>query len=371
MNRHRVSCHPKLRDSSKRVQELEEIALKASKLCLAIAGSFVVPAAMAQTANPVTVYGRVYITVESVEAKGGTTPGTQLVRMRDQSSLLGVRGEEDLGGGLKAFFQLETGFNPEQPSGTFAGRNSGVGLRGTWGSVMAGRWDTPFKQTMVGSVDPWTDLQIGDITGAAIRQGDFSIRASNIVQYWSPTFANTQVKLMWVPNETRTAQANPSMYGGAITWGRGDASLSYAYEKHREMVDQATTPDVDEEGHGISGEYRFGPVKLSGQYGEYARTGSTKQKSYQVGAQWYIGKHQLIATYSASKDGGAVNGAQPECDLAALGYRYNFSRRTFFITSYARVENDVGRLCNFGSGALTIGNGQDPQGYSVGVRHVF
>ena len=327
---------------------------------------------LAQSANPVTLYGRVYVTVESVEAKGGhDARRAERVRMRDQSSYLGVRGEENLGGGLSAFFQLETGFNPDQASGTFANRNTGVGLRGSWGSVLVGRWDTPFKQANVGSIDPWTDLQIGDITGAAIRQGDFSIRASNVVQYWSPSFYDTQVKLMWVPNEDRTAQVDPSMYGVTITYGKGANSFSYSYEKHKEMVDQVATRGVDEEGNAISGEYRIGPVKLSGQYGEYERTGTTKQKSYQVGVQYYVGNHQFIATYSASKDGGAVNTLQPECDLAALGYRYNFSRRTFFIASYAQVENDVGRLCNFGSGALTITDGQDPQGFSVGLRHVF
>jgi predicted porin len=344
------------------------------KTCLALAAAAAAstaPAAFAQATGPVTLYGRVYITVESVEAKEGTTPVARRTRMRDQSSLLGVRGEEDLGGGLKAFFQLETGFNPESNTGTFANRNSGVGLKGSWGTVLLGRWDTPFKQTQVGSVDPWTDLQIGDITGAAIRQGDFSLRAANLVQYWSPTFANTQVKLMYVPNEGRTAQANPSMVGGAITWGKGDASLSYAYEKHDEMVDQATTRGVDEEGHGISGEYRVGSVKLSGQYGEYTRTGTAKQKSYQVGAQWFLGKHRLIATYSASKDGGATGAVQPECDLTALGYRYDFSRRTFFIASWARVQNEEGNLCNFGSGGLTISNRQDPEGFSLGLRTVF
>jgi predicted porin len=329
------------------------------------------PAAFAQTANPVTLYGRVYLTVETVQAKGGAASGLRSTRMRDQSSLLGVRGEEDLGGGLKAFFQLETGFNPDQNSGTFANRNSGVGLRGAWGSVLLGRWDTPFKQTQVGSVDPWTDLQIGDITGAAIRQGDFSLRAANLIQYWSPVFANTQVKLMHVPNETRTATANPSMLGGSISWKKGDASLSYAYEKHDELVDQAVSRGVEEEGHGVSGEYRFGNVKLSGQYGQYSRTGTTKQKSYQVGAQYFAGKHRFIATYSASKDGGATGAVQPECDLAALGYRYDFTRRTFFIASWARVQNDEGSLCNFGSGALTITNRQDPEGFSVGLRTVF
>ena len=345
--------------------------MKKSAALMAVAGGLLAPAALAQSANPITLYGRVYLTVESVEAKGGTTPLANRTRIRDQASLLGFRGEENLGGGLKAFFQLETGFNPDQASGTFANRNSGVGLRGNWGSVQVGRWDTPFKQTQVGSVDPWGDLQIGDITGAAIRQGDFSLRAANSIQYWSPKFGKTQVKLMWVPNEGRTATANPSMYGGAITWGGGDTSLSYAYEKHKEMVEQSPTVGVDEEGNGISGEYRFGNFKVSGQYGEYKRTRTEKQKSYQVGAQYYIGKHRLIATYSASKDGGTVGKAQPECDLTAVGYRYDFSRRTFFIASYAQVQNDVGNLCNFGSGSLSIKNGQDPQGFSVGLRTIF
>lgn len=345
--------------------------MKASDVCLAVAGALLVPAAMAQPANPITLYGSVYVTVESVEAKGGTTPLEQRMRMRDQSSRLGVRGEENLGGGLTAFFQLETGFNPDQPSGTFAGRNSGVGLRGSWGSVLVGRWDTPFKQANAGSIDPWSDLQHADITGTALRQGDFSLRARNVVQYWSPMFRDTQVKLMWVPNEGRTAEVDPSMYGATITYEKGANSLSYSYEKHNEMVDQVATRGVDEEGHGLSGEYRIGPVKFSAQYGEYTRTGTTKQKSYQVGVQYYTGKHQFIATYAASKDGGAVNTPQPECDQPSVGYRYNFTRRIFLIASYTLVENDVGRLCNFGSGALTITDGQDPQGYSLGMRYVF
>ena len=60
-----------------------------------------------------------------------------------------------------------------------------------------GRWDTPFKSTQVGSIDPWTDLQIGDITGAAIRQGAFSQRAQNVVLYVSPTIANLTLRAMY------------------------------------------------------------------------------------------------------------------------------------------------------------------------------
>lgn len=90
-----------------------------------------------------------------------------------------------------------------------------------------------------------------------------------------------------------------------------------------------------------------------------------------MGAQWRSGKHPFIATYSASRDGGDLGEVQPECDLAAVGYKYTASRRTFFIASYAKVENREGDLCNFGSDALSIEERQDPEGFSLGLRTVF
>src|SRR3954467_13153274 len=137
-------------------------------IALAIAGACVAPAAMAQTANPVTLYGRVYVTLEQVQAKGSNPTNAAEVssrtRVSDQSSLLGVRGTEDLGGGLKAFFQLETGFKPDENNTTFAARNSAVGLQGGFGSVLLGRWDTPWKTATI-AVDPYGDLTLGGITG--------------------------------------------------------------------------------------------------------------------------------------------------------------------------------------------------------------
>jgi predicted porin len=156
-------------------------------IALAVAGACAAPVAMAQTANPVTLYGRVYATFESVEASGGTAADVvRRNRVSNQASLLGVRGTEDLGGGLKAFFQLETTFKPDQNDTTFADRNSGVGLQGAWGSVLMGRWDTPYKTTSI-AVDPYGDLTLGGITaanngsGARGVQAQFDRRDQNVV----------------------------------------------------------------------------------------------------------------------------------------------------------------------------------------------
>ena len=141
-------------------------------IALAVAGVCAAPTVMAQSANPVTLYGALRVDAEWVEAKGGPSgvanvPGR--IRLTDHPSLLGVRGTEDLGGGLKAVFQLETAFTADDGSGAvapaastatatangsigFANRNSGVGLEGSWGRAMIGRWDMPMKQTF-GSLD--------------------------------------------------------------------------------------------------------------------------------------------------------------------------------------------------------------------------
>jgi predicted porin len=134
-------------------------------IALAIAGACVAPEALAQTANPVTLYGRVYVNFESVESKGvAVLPRRN--RVEDRVSLFGIRGTEDLGGGLKAFFQLETPFRPDQNDTVFASRNSAVGLQGGFGSILLGRWDSPMKITQT-AVDPFGDIGLGDITAAA------------------------------------------------------------------------------------------------------------------------------------------------------------------------------------------------------------
>src|SRR5258706_13333238 len=88
-------------------------------VAIAAAAANAAPYALAQAEDPVTLYGRVYGMFDVVEAKGGTAaPLLRRNRVSDQSSLLGVRGAENLGAGLKAFYQLETGFVPERRSRT-------------------------------------------------------------------------------------------------------------------------------------------------------------------------------------------------------------------------------------------------------------
>jgi predicted porin len=341
-------------------------------IALAVAGACVAPAAMAQSANPVTLYGRIYVTVESVKTTGGTANLPERTRVQDNSSYLGVRGSEDLGGGLKAIFQLETGFAPDASSGTFANRNSMVGLQGKWGSLIAGRWDMPFKSATI-AIDPYGDLTIGGITSVANDKGNFDIRQQNVVQYWSPNWGGFAVKLAYGANEGRTATANPNAYGASATYNKGPLYLFYAYEEHKDGNGNLTTvtPNYKEEGNSLGGAFTIGPVKLGALYQEFKKTNLTKQKAWMANAVWTIGKNALSVQYQDSQDGGA-NGAatQPECNNIAAGWQYNWSKRTFFLAQYSKTDNSNGATCRIGSFTGGGTNG-DPEGFSLGVRHVF
>lgn len=388
-------------------------------LALAVAGACVAPEVMAQTANPVTLYGRVYVTYESVEAKGGTaTPLARRNRVSDQSSLLGVRGTEDLGGGLKAFFQLETAFKADQNDTAFATRNSGVGLQGGWGSVLLGRWDTPFKTATI-AVDPFGDLTIGGITSAMSGsgiggvQGAFDRRDQNVVQYWSPNFAGFAFRGSYSANEGKTATTDPRAYSMSLTYTKGPFYVGAAYDEIKDnrpsfvfasppaptlaLATGAVIPK--QKAAALFGSVTFGPIKIGGLYEEIKRespsitspavcTATTasctvngfdkKQKAFMASIVYTLGNNQFIYQHQDAKNGGpqfisapALARGNPHCKVDTVGYQYNFSRRTFFLAQYDRVDNNDQATCNFGSNTLAIAPGQDPRGVSLGVRHIF
>ena len=352
-------------------------------IALAVAGACVAPAAMAQTANPVTLYGRVHATFEVVEATGGAAGTPEVIRrnrVNDQASLLGVRGTEDLGGGLNAFFQLETAFKPDQNDSTFAGRNSGVGLQGGWGSLLLGRWDTPWKVT-TGAIDPFGDVTLGGFSAAmqgrglvgAVAGNQFDRRDQNVVQYWSPSWAGVAVRASYAVNEGRTAAANPQRWSGSITYTGGPLYIGFAADEMKDNPYTGAALLKKQEGAAGFGTFTFGPVKLGLLYEEFKRTGYGKQKATMGNIVWTLGNNQLIYQYQQSKDGQLSGSAlgQPKCTVNSGGWQYNFSRRTFFLAQYTKIENNQEAACNFGANELPIAKGQDPKGISVGLRHIF
>jgi predicted porin len=128
----------------------------AATAVLALAGSGAGFSASAQGTSSITLYG---IVDAGVEHLNNVAAGGSLSRMPSTTSLVpsrwGLRGSEDLGGGLKAIYTLESGFAPDQ--GTFNqggrgfGRQSWVGLGGNWGSLTLGRQNSMLFWSLIDS----------------------------------------------------------------------------------------------------------------------------------------------------------------------------------------------------------------------------
>src|SRR5690606_7471381 len=104
-------------------------------VAVAVAGLLAAPlAAQAQTAN-VTLYGRVNLDLEYIDAN---RDNPSVTRVSSNSSRLGVRGTESLGGGLNAIFQIESAVSADAGGGQLGTRETFIGLQGSWGTVKMG-----------------------------------------------------------------------------------------------------------------------------------------------------------------------------------------------------------------------------------------
>ena len=139
-----------------------------------------VPVLYLQSEEP-TVYGKLWISVESQDTASGTE-----VDMVSNSSRLGIKGSMDFGEGIEAIYQAEYEIDPvdgtadESKDRTFKQRNSFVGLKGSVGTIFLGKHDTATKKSRK-KIDLFNDLA-GDIKN--ILQGEN--RMSDLVGYTTP-----------------------------------------------------------------------------------------------------------------------------------------------------------------------------------------
>jgi predicted porin len=345
-------------------------------IALAVAGATFAPAVMAQSANPVTLYGRIWVMANSVKATGPASLPSRITVV-DESSLIGVRGTEDLGGGLKAFFQCESSAPPDAGGGTFCSRNSGVGLQGNFGSLLLGRWDSPFKLSQI-FVDPYGQNTIGNqltwigVSGAG-GNNEFNRRQNNNIQYWSPNFSGFTFRLSYGANEAKTQTINPQTTNFSLDYNKGPIRVAYSYENHKDQLAATPTAGITEKGQNLAGTFTFGPVKIGALAQKIKSSGRTDRKATQLSMVYTSGKSEFIATGGRNKDGGLSTAAtQPETKVWGLGYNYNFTRRTTFMARIADVKNNAAGVQNLnGSQLPAISADADPKGFGVGFRHTF
>src|SRR5574340_529554 len=174
--------------------------MKKSLIALAVAGAFAAPA-VAATEN-----------VESIP--GDPNPrGTSDLQFSSNASRIGFKGAEDLGGGLSAIWQIESGVSVDEGSGSWASRNTFLGLKGGFGTVLAGNHDTPLKP--VGrAVDLFGDTMADSRN---VLGGGSDMRAKNTVAYITPSFSGLTIAAAYTNDpKNEGTQINPSVLTGGV-----------------------------------------------------------------------------------------------------------------------------------------------------------
>lgn len=188
---------------------------------------------VAHAQSSVTLYGM----VDDAIAYVNNQKGHSNVYMRQgnlYASKWGIRGTEDLGGGLKAIFDLQNGFDPNtgalSSSTQIFNRQSYVGLQhDVYGTVTAGRQYTPYMQ-FVGPLasSNWTTgatgAHAGDIDGL-----DTTIRANNSLVYTSPSYRGAQASAMYALSGIAGSMGRGQTYSGALRYSNGPLAVAAGY----------------------------------------------------------------------------------------------------------------------------------------------
>ena len=358
-------------------------------LSAAIAGALAASVAAPVAQADVTIYGRMHMSLDYFDADTADgQDGISDFQVASNSSRIGFKGSEDLGGSLKAIWQVETGLNTDEKSSgsTWATRNSFLGLSGGWGTVIAGKHDTPMK-ILGRKLDPFGDT-IGDnraITGQAAAgykghdssgnpefgtgANNFNLRTSNTLAYISPTFLGGVTfigALVADPTDNSSANSNNDngAYSASLTYSNGGLYAAAAYEYHYADASDAPEPS----GYRVGASYKFQNLglKIGGMFEDFDGDSSTTKfnravregndtiaeaqangagidrKAWTAFVSWdFMGNNTIKAAYTGADDASYADD-DSSAYMASVGLDHKFSKRTklYLVGTYLSNEDD-------------------------------
>ena len=350
---------------------------------IALAGTCT--SALAQSS--VTLFGGVDLGVRYVSNDAGTK--TSLQSSNNYTSRFGLRGEEDLGGGLKAGFWLESVINAANGVAGGAGgtqlwdRRSTLSLSGPLGELRMGRDYTPIfrafaatdvfnyagSMSMVSLYNNPASTVVAQAFGSKVTA---IARTNGSLQYYTPKGLGGFHFNAMVSNSGGGSTSGDYDYKGArLGYAAGPLDVSLA----------AGSAKIEATGKNFTivsatGVYRLPVSKAKLTAGVVQmKYLDAKQANYTVGVDWPIGPGQVIATYHRiNQSGNAISGASVsanDADVLGLGYVHNLSKRTALYGTAAFFNNHgAGRFAVAG-GLAGSAAGTNSRGFDVGLRHIF
>jgi predicted porin len=406
---------------------------KKKLIAVAISAAFGLPL-VAQAQTNVTIYGKLYPQINRAHFSGASPVGTPVstlsaaatgaadfntVVMESSNSRLGFRGIEDLGGNLKALFQLETAFAVDDgtlgATNTLFSRDTFVGLAGGFGTIKLGKMDTVYKN--LGDTLSFLGISSGNfvsISNVLSKQGfgtssssSFHLRRNNSIIYESPALGGVQALFDYSLGEQPGSISKGSLISAGVKYETGPVYVALAHEVHKDFFGGSiNSPTGLRNGTGsgstfapaagagskdratrLTGQYKFGTdtrVEANVARVEFKETGgatgrfeSYKHTTWSLGAEQRIGATTLAASYgqagagTCSLVGGAVcSTAGLEGKQINLGASYALSKRTQLFAIASKMINGESARYNNASVA-SPDPGADITQVALGISHTF
>ncbi len=323
-----------------------------------IAMAVLAAAGAASAQSSVQLYGIADVWVGGVKATGSKAQ-TVVNSGGVSSSRFGLKGSEDLGGGLKAIFTLEQGFNLDTGAQATAGqafsREASVGLAGNFGEVKLGKVWTAYDDVQNAS-NPVFDSALTPSAGA-FASTSYNANPANGIKYTSPSYAGFSGIVSYALDENDIKTPASEVSALAVQYANGPLAAAVAYQSQRTAIAGKSIEFTN-----LNASYNLGVVTLKGAYAQRDNNEGTKDKEYQLGVDYPLAANLILsAGYASSED--KANGVK-QFDNSGFGVAaaYVLSKRT---TAYAGVRSTKLDYVDAAKTDVTTNI------YAVGVKHVF
>lgn len=279
-------------------------------------------------------YGKVNVSIQNTQEEGKGS----ISELVSNASRLGVKGKIELNHGLEGIYKLEyeTQVDDGDKGGqTFAQRNIYAGIKGGFGQIIAGKFDTPFKKAQ-NKIDLFNDLE-GDIKSAISAHDN---RTANTVQYSTPKMSGLVATVAHIASEDETVNDGTS---SSLTFTQKNVYAAIAYDTDVEAdtdalrlvaqysmadftvgalweQDNTDGSDNDKEGWVYSASYKLNSdIKLKAQYGE-SDIVKDNAETYSLGADYKLAKNAKAYAFVTDE----TFGNDTSNDYYGIGLEYKF-----------------------------------------------
>jgi len=277
-------------------------------------------------------YGKANLSVNQIEQES-KSPLIDEWQLNSNASRIGVKGSQSLDSDsdekFEAIYKMEFEVaidDGDNKGETFKQRNIYAGLKGKYGTLIGGKFDTPVKKAQ-GKVDRFSDLPLGDIKN--IMEGED--RVSNSIMYTSPTFKGFSGSFAAVPAEDSQSEGGDDglLDGTSISINFKNELVTAAIARNGDIDGQDTTRLV--------ADFNLSNAKL----GVMVQTAENADNSSIDEDSWLISGQQKIGTYTLKAQYGMTDYSNDNEDtILVLGVDKKMSKSSKIYTYYASVRKD-------------------------------